>query len=1476
MGYHRVSPTQSNIIDRDRRTVISEPHTKLQPLPTHPLLNLQQRIGNRAVAQMLQAKMSVGKPNDAYEQEADRVADTVMRMPEPAIQRQEDEMAQAKPQPGGISSVVQRQGDEKEETAQAKPLIGAITPLLQREPQEEKKDETAQMLQRQEEKKDETAQMLQRQEEKKDETAQMLQREENKEEQAQAKESPGATPTVSPHLETRIQTIRKGGQALDSSTQGFFESRFGHDFSGIRVHTDSQAAETAGQINAQAFTVGRNIFFGAGKYEPHTSSGKWLLAHELTHTLQQQPSQPIAAKRKPEKLPQAPSKIQRITIQRKVAGAKAPSSPAQDLAFQAVINKAKAAAKQQKSHAPAQGKATEAQAAAVPPANDRGSKAAGQQVQQMDQQQPKAFNRNAFKAALLAKIAATAPKNLKEADEFKSNGKVGAVKGELTGQVESGKQQSGGAIADTVKGTPNPSGIEAKAVTPLPPNSAGAPPGNIDAAQATPKPKTAGEVSLQAGSQSIDQQMADANVTDEQLKKSNEPNFQSAADAKQTAQKDAVTAPQAYRQGEQAVLTQAQSQAVTTAKTQLTGMHAVRGQAQNKTTTAQQQAKNQDEQKRTEVANELQTLYTQTKKAAEDRLTRLDTEVNQAFDQGATAAQQVFEDYVQRRMDAYKDERYSGISGAALWVKDKFLGLPSEVNAFYQEGRQIYIKAMDGVLDRVATMVEKGLNEAKAEIAKGRKAVQAKLEQQPANLRKALQQDAAKLQGQFDQLEQSVEDKQNQLIDSLTQKYNEKLQAIDARIDEMKAANRGLVDAAMDAIGGVIKTILELKDMLLGVLGRAAAAINKIIKDPIGFLGNLVAGVKQGFMNFVGNIGAHLQKGLMGWLFGAVAEAGIQLPDSFDLKGIMTLVLQVLGATWAFIRARAVKILGEKVVKALETTAEIFMILATKGIMGVWEYIQEQLSSLKDTVIEGIKSFVTESIIKAGVTWILGLLNPAGAFIKACKAIYDVIMFFVERGSQIIALVNAVVDSVSAIADGAIGVAASAVENALSKALPVAISFLAALLGVTGISKKIQEIIKKVQAPVSKAIDWLINKAVSLVKKVGKFLGLGKKDKKSDPEHDKKVQAGLNALHQDESKYAKDGKLGLEDAKKVAANAKRLHPVFKSITVIDGGSAWKYHYVASPAEDEPSKLGKINSTDSPVAVGDKVRRRDDTWSNGVVDSIQEIESGGQKQKRVFILLRKSRSRKGQSTPGKVSVTVEQLTKDFATNPDSLGMGGYAKGYSEGIPEHSEYEPKKRIETKIEGGSTQIKYETAGGTQFEAVISADQMTHKISGTKLKLKRDLGIEGRGITQDSPGFIANANLNRSHLIADLFLGSGYKNSANLVSASSTYNNVEMGGVEDQIVKLIKTNKAKEFDLSVTAKLGELKKAEIVRKILSSVPAEEKDAVKESVEQFVSRHPSFKVILEVSYQITLVNSETNSVVSIPFNLGPDKYLKV
>ena len=86
------------------------------------------------------------------------------------------------------------------------------------------------------------------------------------------------------------EVLASPGQLLDEATRVFMEPRFGHDFSQVRVHADAKAAESSRAVNALAYTVGRDVVFGTGQYAPHTSEGRRLLAHELTHVLQQSTS----------------------------------------------------------------------------------------------------------------------------------------------------------------------------------------------------------------------------------------------------------------------------------------------------------------------------------------------------------------------------------------------------------------------------------------------------------------------------------------------------------------------------------------------------------------------------------------------------------------------------------------------------------------------------------------------------------------------------------------------------------------------------------------------------------------------------------------------------------------------------------------------------------------------------------------------------------------------------------------------------------------------------------------------------------------------------------------------------------------------------------------------------------------------------------------------------------------------------------
>ena len=207
------------------------------------LLGLQRAVGNASVREILQAKLRVNEPGDVLEQEADRVADAVMRMPDPLASG------------GGVGTVGEGSGavvvdDGSSSTGEhgtsASPL--AITPVQR---------------------------MCADCEDEEDDLQRQSLAEEGDEGQLQAKEtsggSTGAGRTVSRTVEGQIASMRGGGRPLAKETRAFFEPRFGRSFAGVRVHTGPQASTVARAVNARAFTVRSDVVFGEGEYAPQTA-----------------------------------------------------------------------------------------------------------------------------------------------------------------------------------------------------------------------------------------------------------------------------------------------------------------------------------------------------------------------------------------------------------------------------------------------------------------------------------------------------------------------------------------------------------------------------------------------------------------------------------------------------------------------------------------------------------------------------------------------------------------------------------------------------------------------------------------------------------------------------------------------------------------------------------------------------------------------------------------------------------------------------------------------------------------------------------------------------------------------------------------------------------------------------------------------------------------------------------------------------
>ena len=189
-------------------------------------------------------RLSVGAPGDRYEIEAEQVAERVLRTPEP--------MTGDRLKPGQTA-------------LPANPHSGASAKRVQRQPRSPYSPDEGT-----------------------DSTNQAQGQGQNQDQgSVQTQEQPGQTPQLTREFENQIGALQGGGQPLAGPVRASMESKFGHDFSRVHIHTDQTAAGLAASINARAFTLGPDVVFGAGQYAPQSEAGQRLIAHELTHSIQQ-------------------------------------------------------------------------------------------------------------------------------------------------------------------------------------------------------------------------------------------------------------------------------------------------------------------------------------------------------------------------------------------------------------------------------------------------------------------------------------------------------------------------------------------------------------------------------------------------------------------------------------------------------------------------------------------------------------------------------------------------------------------------------------------------------------------------------------------------------------------------------------------------------------------------------------------------------------------------------------------------------------------------------------------------------------------------------------------------------------------------------------------------------------------------------------------------------------------------------------
>ena len=252
----------------------SSTQAKVQRKSKSPLASkIQAHLENSGQTASIQRKVKIGQANDHYEKEADKVADQVVSSPESSmikpvqskvdsistLQRSEEEEAQTKIQREEEEEAAQPKGEEEEESMQAKGEEEAA------QPKGEEEEESMQAKGEEEE----AQTKVQRAEE----------------EEAQAKFDKESL--QSSDFEERLQASKSSGEVLQGEIKGELESKIGADFSSIKIHTGPVADGLSKDIGALAFAVGNHVYFKDGQFDPNSKEGKHLLAHELTHTVQQ-------------------------------------------------------------------------------------------------------------------------------------------------------------------------------------------------------------------------------------------------------------------------------------------------------------------------------------------------------------------------------------------------------------------------------------------------------------------------------------------------------------------------------------------------------------------------------------------------------------------------------------------------------------------------------------------------------------------------------------------------------------------------------------------------------------------------------------------------------------------------------------------------------------------------------------------------------------------------------------------------------------------------------------------------------------------------------------------------------------------------------------------------------------------------------------------------------------------------------------
>jgi phage-related protein len=372
------------------------------------------------------------------------------------------------------------------------------------------------------------------------------------------------------------------------------------------------------------------------------------------------------------------------------------------------------------------------------------------------------------------------------------------------------------------------------------------------------------------------------------------------------------------------------------------------------------------------------------------------------------------------------------------------------------------------------------------------------------------------------------------------------------------------------------------------VIAKAAKNLSDLLNDPLGFLLNFVHALKLGFEQFFDKIGTYLLSGLQAWLFDKMKGTGIEMPKEFTFMSMLKFAFQVLGITVDMLLEVLEEVTGKKGLKAkiekkigvIASAFEWFEKLMNSSEDGgsFEDRLEKAIGNIWDFILDAVVGWLETNIVKKALAWVAEKLDPTGvmAVITTIIDVFNVIEAIVEKAKEIFQMIDKVLDGFADLIKGILGAAATVFEKALGAAIPVVMAILASLFGLDDVVDEVKEAIEDLRKKIREGVKSIMTTIKGWIEK-----WFGEEDDGTDD-----IAKALSEIDTEANADSDDGEVKKDEADAIKEKVNKDHPSVIEITSVkDSGETWDFEYVQKASK----KIPKSQYKEPPVKQNDTLK-----------------------------------------------------------------------------------------------------------------------------------------------------------------------------------------------------------------------------------------------------------------------------------------------